>query len=110
MKNYFDFKGVAKRQEYWAVIVASFVGFMIGIVITESIPLVALVVLVAALWVYLATTVRRLRDAGSKSCMDLDSIFALRFACCYYRIRCCSQRRSDGRIIWSQLQLVLSCF
>ena len=64
MKNYFDFKGVAKRQEYWAVVVASIVGFMIGIVITESIPLVALVVLVATLWVYLATTVRRLRDAG----------------------------------------------
>ena len=63
MKNYFDFKGTAKRQEYWAVLIASIVAGIIGIVITETIPLVALVVFVATLWVYLATTVRRLRDA-----------------------------------------------
>jgi len=63
MKNYFDFKGKAKRQEYWAVLIASIVAGIIGIVITETIPLVALVVLVVTLWVYLATTVRRLRDA-----------------------------------------------
>ena len=64
MKNYFDFKGTAKRQEYWAVIIASMVAGIIGIVITETIPLVALVVLVVTLWVYMATTVRRLRDAN----------------------------------------------
>ena len=58
MKNYFDFKGTAKRQEYWAVFIASIV-----MCITETIPLVALVVLVVTLWVYVATTVRRLRDA-----------------------------------------------
>jgi uncharacterized membrane protein YhaH (DUF805 family) len=63
MKNYFDFKGTAKRQEYWAVFIASIVMCIIGIVITETIPLVALVVLVVTLWVYVATTVRRLRDA-----------------------------------------------
>lgn len=63
MKNYFDFKGTAKRQEYWAVVIGTVVAGIIGIVITETIPLVALVILVTALWVYLATTVRRLRDA-----------------------------------------------
>ena len=64
MKNYFDFKGTAKRQEYWAIFIASIVACIIGIVITETIPLVALVVLVVTLWVYMATTVRRLRDAN----------------------------------------------
>ena len=63
MKNYFDFKGTAKRQEYWAVLIASIIAGIIGIVITETIPIVALIVLVTTLWVYLATTVRRLRDA-----------------------------------------------
>ena len=54
MKNYFDFKGTAKRQEYWAVLIASIVAGIIGIVITETIPLVALIVLVATLWVYIS--------------------------------------------------------
>ena len=64
MKNYFDFKGTAKRQEYWSIFIASIVACIIGIVITQTIPLVALVVLVVTLWVYMATTVRRLRDAN----------------------------------------------
>ena len=63
MKKYFDFNGTTKRQEYWAVLIASMIAGIIGIVIAETIPLVAFIVLVTTLWVYLATTVRRLRDA-----------------------------------------------
>lgn len=68
MKQYFDFKGTAKRQEYWAVIVISIIAMICGFVAIEDFSLIAnifgLVIIVGTLWVVLATTVRRLRDAG----------------------------------------------
>lgn len=68
MKEYFDFKGVAKRQEYWAVIIISILATAVAFVILEGSgalgALVALVLFVAVLWAVIATTVRRLRDAG----------------------------------------------
>ena len=68
MKEYFKFDGTAKRQEYWAVIVISVVAFAAGFIALEGSgglgALIALVVFIAAFWAMLATTVRRLRDAG----------------------------------------------
>ena len=68
MQQYFNFNGTAKRQEYWAVLIISIVLLIVGLLIVEGGGLIgallALAILVSALWVLLATTVRRLRDAG----------------------------------------------
>ena len=66
MKEYFDFNGTAKRQEYWGVIIAVFVVIIVSTIIVETGALgalIGLIALLASLWVLLATTVRRLRDA-----------------------------------------------
>jgi uncharacterized membrane protein YhaH (DUF805 family) len=68
MKEYFNFNGTAKRQEYWAVLVLSIVGIAIGFVVLEGSgglgALIALILFVGTLWAVLAVTVKRLRDAG----------------------------------------------
>lgn len=68
MTKYFNFNGVAKRQEYWAVIVLSILAIIVGSVALLDLSglgtLVALAIFVATIWAILATTVRRLRDAG----------------------------------------------
>lgn len=67
MQQYFNFNGTAKRQEYWAVLIISIVLLVVGMVLVEGgavAALIALGVLVASLWLLVATTVRRLRDAG----------------------------------------------
>ena len=68
MKEYFNFNGTAKRQEYWAVIILSIVAMAIGFVVLEGSgglgALIALVLFVGTLWAVLAVTVKRLRDAG----------------------------------------------
>jgi uncharacterized membrane protein YhaH (DUF805 family) len=68
MKEYFNFNGVAKRQEFWAVHIVSILVFVLAMAMLEGAgalgALVALVALVAALWVVLAVTVKRIRDAG----------------------------------------------
>ena len=63
MKEYFTFEGVAKRQEYWAMVILSVVLSIVIFVLAESQP-VLLVLLVGVLWYNLATTVRRIRDTG----------------------------------------------
>jgi uncharacterized membrane protein YhaH (DUF805 family) len=67
MKTYFEFNGTAKRQEYWGVLAAVIVAYVVGIIALEGAALGALfaiVIFVAAIWAQVATTVRRLRDAG----------------------------------------------
>ena len=68
MKTYFEFNGTAKRQEYWGVMVATIVAYIVGIVAMDGGgaigALAGLIIFVAALWGMIATTVRRLRDAG----------------------------------------------
>jgi len=68
MKEYFDFNGVAKRQEFWAVHIISILVLVLAMAMLEGAgalgALVALVALVAALWVVLAVNVKRLRDVG----------------------------------------------
>lgn len=71
MQQYFNFNGTAKSQEYWAVLIISILLLVGGMILVEGgsavspvAALVALVLLVGTLWVLLATTVRRLRDAG----------------------------------------------
>ena len=68
MQQYFSFNGTAKRQEYWAVLIISIITTIVGLALVEGgsavSALVALVLLIGTLWVLLATTVRRLRDAG----------------------------------------------
>ena len=68
MKEYFNFNGTAKRQEYWAVIIVSILAYVAGFIALEGSgglgALIAIVVFVAALWAMIAVTVKRLRDAG----------------------------------------------
>ena len=68
MKKYFNFNGVAKRQEYWAVHIIAVLAMIVGFVVLEGNnglgALVALGIFITALWAILATTIRRLRDAG----------------------------------------------
>ena len=68
MKEYFNFNGVAKRQEFWAVHIVSILVLVIAMMMIEGAgvlgALVALVALVATLWAIIAVTVKRLRDAG----------------------------------------------
>lgn len=68
MKEYFYFNGVAKRQEYWAVMILSIVAMLVGFVAigTEEVmgALIGLGIFVATLWALFAVTVKRLRDAG----------------------------------------------
>ena len=68
MKEYFNFNGVAKRQEFWAVHIVSILVLVIATLMIEGAEilgaLVALVALVATLWAIIAVTVKRLRDVG----------------------------------------------
>ena len=62
----FSFNGKAKRGEYWAVMIGAIVGLVLGIAFADAGmgAIFALIILIASLWVLVATTVRRLRDAG----------------------------------------------
>jgi len=74
MKEYFNFEGKAKRQEYWGVIITVMLVILASTVMIEAGALgalIGLIVLLASLWVLLATTVRRLRDA------DLSTFWVL---------------------------------
>ena len=75
MQQYFNFNGTAKRQEYWAVLIISILLLVVGMVLVEggsaAGALIALGALVASLWLLLATTIRRLRDA------DLNTWWAI---------------------------------
>jgi len=75
MSRYFSFKGLATRQEYWAVIFITFaVTFFGGILLQGmmftgetgvyigAIALIALVI--SGIWLQFATAARRCRDAG----------------------------------------------
>jgi uncharacterized membrane protein YhaH (DUF805 family) len=68
MKEYFNFNGVAKRQEYWAVMILSILAMVVGFVALGAGEvlgaLIGLGISVAALWTIFAVTVKRLRDAG----------------------------------------------
>ena len=68
MKEYFNFNGVAKRQEFWAVHIVSILVLIIATMMVEGAEilgaLVALIALVATLWAIIAVTVKRLRDVG----------------------------------------------
>jgi len=64
MNHYFDFNGTAKRQEYWAVTILTWVAVVLGSLMAPFNPIVAIVILLVALWVWVALSVRRLRDAG----------------------------------------------
>lgn len=64
----FSFNGNAKRSEYWAVVIGSIVGLVVVMMLLASesafMLLVCLGLSIAILWSLVATTVRRLRDAG----------------------------------------------
>ena len=68
MKEYCNFNGVAKRQEFWAVHIVGVLVLVVAMAILEGADtlgaLVALVALVATLWAIIAVTVKRLRDVG----------------------------------------------
>ena len=61
MKKYFSFYGRAKRKEYWTVTLGA-----IALVIFTSLLSIAIllpIVIIPLVWLTLAVTVRRLRDA-----------------------------------------------
>jgi len=70
--KYFNFSGVASRQQYWAVLVIAFVIGMIGSLPllffaslgTAAFIIASLAFFVILTWCVLATSVRRSRDAG----------------------------------------------
>ena len=68
MKEYFNFSGVAKRQEFWAVHIVSILVLIVAMAMLEGAgalgALTALIILVGAFWAVLAVTVKRIRDAG----------------------------------------------
>lgn len=65
MKEYFNFDGTASRSQYWAMIVIATFGYIVGLATVDTLPLFALVLMVAVLWYALAITVRRIRDTGN---------------------------------------------
>lgn len=74
MQKYFTFSGHAQRSEYWGVYILSTIiyaivaGISLGLVAIEVLPIIAgmcmIVASIAYIWVYLAVTARRCRDAG----------------------------------------------
>lgn len=70
MKQYFDFNGTAQRQEYWATMIISWVLTFVGLIIIGGavnnllVALLSLALFIAILWVMIAVTVKRIRDAG----------------------------------------------
>ena len=75
MTSYFNFNGLAKRQEYWAVMIIAFAFAFVGSVMLQTFALLnaesavfALILLVvgfiALVWLQLATAARRCRDAA----------------------------------------------
>lgn len=80
MERYFSFSGKDNRPTYWAILIISWIAGIVGIIISASglgisiefesagmsilMGLLLIAVLIAMIWLGLATTVRRLRDAG----------------------------------------------
>ena len=78
MKEYFNFNGAAKRQEFWAVHIVSVLVLIVAMAMLEGAgavgALAALIILVGAFWAVLAVTVKRLRDAGLSTWLSLIHI------------------------------------
>lgn len=74
MQKYFTASGTAARSEYWGVYIISTVVYAIiaavalGLIAINTIPVAAGMVMIISsityMWVYLAVTARRCRDAG----------------------------------------------
>jgi uncharacterized membrane protein YhaH (DUF805 family) len=75
MTKYFSFKGLAKRQEYWAIMLIAFALTFVTTLFTEALVLIntdgaiigllfLIAAIVALVWLQFATAARRCRDAG----------------------------------------------
>lgn len=75
MLRYFDFTGLATRQEYWAVIFIVFAATFTGYIVLEGLLLSGatglhlgvfgiFALVIAGVWLQFATAARRCRDAG----------------------------------------------
>ena len=75
MGKYYSFNGLAKRQEYWGVILLSAlihtIATLLVLGLTMSVPgnevvglVLCLPLMVSGLWVLLGTSARRCRDIG----------------------------------------------
>jgi len=75
MTHYFSFNGLAKRQEYWAIIFVAFAAAIVTTIFTEALILIntegavfgllfLIAVCIALIWLQLATAARRCRDAA----------------------------------------------
>lgn len=68
---YFSFRGRANRQRYWLTVLATYALLLIVLLPSMIIPVVGWVIgglaLLAALWVAVATAIRRLHDRGKSA-------------------------------------------
>mgnify|MGYP000512239206 CR=1 FL=1 len=74
MKQYFSFKGTAKKQEFWAItLLAALLGFILGsaaLIGSSDASMIQIgilfnaILVIMLLWLNLATASRRCRDAG----------------------------------------------
>ncbi len=77
MLKFFSFHGRAKRSEYWGVAAFLFIASIFlqvlgfGLLFLGPLVLVLIPIVIIMLWLNLAVTARRLRDAGINHCYML---------------------------------------
>ena len=102
MKEYFNFNGVAKRQEFWAVHIVSILVLVIAMAMLEGsgalgvIPVVFSVALVGTLWAIIAVTVKRLRDVGLNTWWILAVLVPYVGTVATIVFGCLSSKEQDG--------------
>ena len=78
--NIFSFKGRATRTEYWLVtFICNFVAIPANkdIEMSTLVTILYCIVMLAALWVYIATMVRRCHDRGKSWCFIFIPLYFL---------------------------------
>ena len=100
MKEYFNFNGVAKRQEFWAVHIVSILVLIVAMAMLEGAgalgALTALIILVGAFWAVFAVTVKRIRDAGLNTWWLLAVLVPYVGTVATIVIGCLSSAEQDG--------------
>ncbi|AQS93129.1 hypothetical protein BXQ17_03120 [Polaribacter sp. BM10] len=87
LKQYADFKGRARRKEYWMfVLINSIISFslkfiMHGSLVSPETSLIETIYSIAVLLPYLAVGVRRMHDAGKSGWFLLIPFYNLYLAC-----------------------------
>jgi uncharacterized membrane protein YhaH (DUF805 family) len=82
LKQYVDFKGRARRKEYWMFVLFDMMFYLliilaITLLVNGDAPLLPLIYLLATLCPRLAVTVRRLHDVGKSGMLIFVSLIPL---------------------------------